>query len=117
MARRGDQLPGRRRRRPLVEPSDRHLNGNVTDDLLVAAGRGDLDAYAAFYDQTAPVIFGLLRGGLGECDGAERATERVYLRLWRTAARFDPTGRSAYALLLCTARRELIGRLRDLDAR
>lgn len=101
-------------RRPLADPVCQFLDRGATDDLLVAAGRGDLGAFATFYDRTAAVVYGLLRTVLGDDASAEQATERVYLHLWRNAARFDPTGRSAYALLLCTARRELTARVHDL---
>lgn len=100
---------------PFADPSDERGRHSI-DALLVAAGHGDLPAFATFYDQTAAAVFGLLRGVLGESVGAERATERVYLQLWRTAPRFDPSRRSAYALLLSTARRELVARVRDAVA-
>jgi len=86
------------------------LSRDAIDALLIAAGRGDLDAFATFYDRTAPVVFGLLRGVLGQPARAARATQRVYLQLWRDAPVFDATGPSAYATLLRTARREIAGR-------
>lgn len=99
-----------------LEPWSEVLGGQVVDELLVAAGRGDLGALAAFYDRTAPAVFGLLRAMLGAAPLAESAAERVYLQVWRTAPRFDPAGESAYALLLGAARRELVGRVRDILA-
>jgi Sigma-70 region 2. len=116
MPRSGDHPSAADGRRPPIGPSDQQLSRDYTDDLLVAAGRGDLPAFATFYDQTVATVFGLLRSVLGESVGAERATERVYLQLWRAAPRFDPTGRSAYSLLLSTARRELVVRVRDAVA-
>lgn len=101
MRQRGEASDGRQ---PFVDPPSEHL----TDGLLLAAGRGDLVAYADFYDKTASAVFRALRGMLGEPDRAERATERVYLRLWSTAPRFDPTGMSAWSLLMLIARRELV---------
>lgn len=112
-----DQQHPARGRRPLVEPVSHHLDRGATDDLLVAAGLGDLGAFATFYDRTAAVVFGLLHAVLGDRGAAEQATQRVYLQLWRGAARFDPSGRSAYALLLFTARRELTDRVHDLVTR
>ncbi len=87
------------------------MRGDGTDDQLMAAGRGDMLAFADFYDRTAPAVHGLLRGVLGESDGAEQATHRVYLTLWHTAPQFDPAGTSAYSILMLAARRELIGPL------
>jgi RNA polymerase sigma-70 factor, ECF subfamily len=57
--------------------------------LLQAAGRGDVDAFAAFHDRTAPLVFGLLRHAYGESAAAERVTVRVYVRVWRAAPTFD----------------------------
>jgi hypothetical protein len=42
--------------------------------LLQAAGRGDVDAFAAFYDRTASLVFALLRHAYGESAAAERLT-------------------------------------------
>lgn len=105
---------GTGRPRPPLEHHLRRPDGPGTDDLLVAAGRGDLHALAAFYDTTAPVVFGLLQGVLGDRIRAEQATRRVYLQLWISAASFEPSQRSAHSLLLRTARRELIGRIHEV---
>lgn len=85
----------------------------ATDALLVAAGRGDLDAFAAFYDATAPRIVGLLHGVLGRPERAESLTEEVYLAAWRDAPTFDPRVRSAEATLVRFVRRALIAPVRQ----
>lgn len=97
---------------PLEPPGP--LDKAHADDLLSAAGHGDVSALGAFYDHTAPAVFGLLQCALGEPARAAQATERVYRQLWRAAPHFDPATGDAYALLLRTARRELIGPLREL---
>lgn len=104
--------------RPPLERVGGRLDGHDTDELLVAAGRGDLHALAAFYDKTAPVVYGLLCGMLGgHPTRAEQATQRVYLQLWLTAPGFEPTERSAYALLLRTTCRELIDQVQEMATR
>lgn len=105
---------GTRGAQPSLEVHGRLSDGPDTDDLLVAAGHGDLSALAAFYDATAPVVFGLLHTVLGDRVRAERATERVYLHLWRTAAAFEPAEGSACSLLLRATHREMIGRVQHL---
>jgi len=91
--------------------------------LLQAAGCGDVDAFdafaafAAFYDRTASVVFGLLRHALGESAAAERATVRVYVRVWRTAPTFDPAVMAGGAFLIQAIHREFDGRERRDDAR
>lgn len=91
--------------RTLAGPVEADLSRRETDPLLVAAGRGDLDAFAVFYDRTAGTVFGQLRRALGV--RAELATKQVYVQMWRAAPAFDPTGTSAYAVLLATTRRVL----------
>ena len=81
-----------------------HLDSDSTDALLSAIGRGDLTAFAAFYDRTASTVFGML-------NAETQATERVYLGVWRAAPGFEPTRRSAYATLMVATRRELAGQL------
>jgi hypothetical protein len=92
---------------PLPVNRAAQVNRTETDALLVAAGRGDLDAFMTFYDRTVGVVFALLHQDLGP--RAELATTQVYLQLWRTAAGFDPAVCSAYATLLSTACRALTG--------
>lgn len=84
------------------------------DDLLAAAGRGDRDAFGAFYDQTVPLIYPLLHCGLGDTRRACEATERVYSGMWRVAPRFRPRDECAYGLLLAATRREITEANRSL---
>jgi RNA polymerase sigma-70 factor, ECF subfamily len=74
------------------------------DELLQAAGRGDFDAFASFYDRTAPAVFNHLHHVLGDTAAAERATVRVYVRVWRTAPDFDPAMMSGASFLLRACR-------------
>lgn len=85
--------------------------------LLCAAGRGDLDSFAAFYNRTAPVVFNLLQHVLGDSTAAERASVRVYVRVWRTASAFDPAVTSGGTYLMQTLQGEFDGRERPGDAR
>lgn len=78
------------------------------NDLLAAAGLGDRVAFGAFYDSTVSLIFPLLQGGLGDTRRACEATERVYVRMWRSAPRFRQSSECAYGLLLAAARREIV---------
>jgi RNA polymerase sigma-70 factor (ECF subfamily) len=83
--------------------------GVVLDDvgsLLRAAGNDDIDAFAALYDRTAPVVFQMLSRALAEPAAAERAMVRVYTRIWRTASSFDPARMSGGAFLVQAVSRE-----------
>lgn len=96
-------------RPPRCDPGRAELAGPHTDRLLAAAGRGDVQAFVAFYDLTAPAVFGLLTALFGgDTATAAGAAERAYGRLWRHAPRFDPSQRSAYTLLIDQVRREAV---------
>lgn len=103
--------------RPLPDrcpPLTLSVPGEVAlDELLSAVAHGDLDALRALYDGTSPLVFGLLHDALSCATRAERATERIYLGLWRSAPRFDPDHTCALATLLTAVRRELA---RDLSS-
>ena len=88
----------------------------VADALLRAAGRGDVRALGAFYDRTAPTVYGLLRSILREQAPTERAIEQIYLHLWRYAPRFDPDLGSARSLLLRAAHHEVIQHMATMVA-
>ena len=84
--------------------------------LLQAAGGGDMGAFAAFYERTASMVFGLLHHALGESAAAERATVRVYVRVWRSAPAFDPAVMTGGAFLMQVMHREFGGPERRADA-
>lgn len=94
-----------------AEPAPGPSRGSA-DALLAAAGRGDLDAFAAFYDATVPTVLGAVQAVLGRSARAERVVEEVYLVLWHGAPAFDPAARSAQVTLSVTLRRVLAGPVR-----
>lgn len=98
---------------PLGESARAQLSGPQVDRLLTAAGHGDLAAFTAFYDLTAPSVYGLMSAVLGAGSPAEQTTALVYRRLWRHAAHFDPAHQSACTRLLTEFRRELVAPLHD----
>ena len=81
------------------------------DDLLVATAGGDRAAFGALYDQSAARIFGLVRRIVVDPAQAEEVTQDVYLELWQTAARFDPSRGSALAYYGGLTHSEIAARL------
>lgn len=104
----------RRWRAPPVDAISEHPGDHVTDSLLAAAGSGDLDAFADFYDRTAAAVFGLCRSIVSGPEQAEQITTKAYLRVWRAAPGFDPAAGSAWALVMSATRCELIAGLRRI---
>ena len=81
-------------------------------DLLAGVAAGDRAALASLYDETSPVIFGLLRHVLGAGAEAEETLVEVYSCVWRKAADYRPGKASAMAWLVASALECLKGRRR-----
>jgi RNA polymerase sigma-70 factor, ECF subfamily len=72
-------------------------------DLLAGVAAGDRAALASLYEETSPVIFGLLRHVLGAGAEAEETLVEVYSCVWRRAATYRPGKASALAWLVSSA--------------
>jgi RNA polymerase sigma factor (sigma-70 family) len=90
-------------------PADREeLNA-----LLVHAGRGDQQAFAALYQRTSSKLFGVCLRMLGQRHEAEEVLQETYITVWRRAGGFDATRGSAITWLVTLARNKAIDRLRQ----
>ncbi|WP_310962728.1 ECF RNA polymerase sigma factor SigK [Nocardioides terrisoli] len=85
-------------------------------DLLVRSARGDESAFATLYDATAARAHGLVLRVVRDPAQAEEVTQEVYLEIWRTASRFDPSRGSALSWLLTIAHRRAVDRVRSAEA-
>ncbi|MEX1244838.1 MAG: sigma factor [Thermoanaerobaculia bacterium] len=74
---------------------------------------GDQGAFAALYDATSEVVFGVALRILCDRSEAEEVATDVFLQVWRDAARFDPSRGSPIAWLLLLTRSRAIDRLRS----
>jgi RNA polymerase sigma-70 factor (ECF subfamily) len=92
----------------VTSPPSRALDG-----LMLRMAEGDERAFAAFYDATASMVFGLLVRMLGDRTRAEEVTQEVYLQAWRSADRFDPARGSAWSWLSMLARSRAMDRGRS----
>ncbi|MGH3631530.1 MAG: sigma factor [Sciscionella sp.] len=88
----------------------------TTDDLLARVACGDQAAFAALYDATVAQVFGLVHAIVGDVVRSEQITAKVYRRLWRTAARYDPARGHAKEWLLATARCQALDGVRTPGA-
>ncbi|MBF6590160.1 MAG: sigma-70 family RNA polymerase sigma factor [Ktedonobacterales bacterium] len=64
---------------------------NVDDaELAACIARGDTDALALLYDRYSAAIYSLCLRILHEPAAAEEVAQEVFVRLWRSAASFEP---------------------------
>jgi len=93
------------------------------EDLLLQIAAADQRAFAALYDRTAPRLFGLVKRLLRDHAQSEEVTQEVYLEIWQTAARYEPSKGGAISWMLTMAHRRAVDRVRasqasrDRDAR
>ncbi|MDH6180050.1 RNA polymerase sigma-70 factor (ECF subfamily) [Microbacteriaceae bacterium SG_E_30_P1] len=80
--------------------------------LLARVASGDKNAFSQLYDEMAPRVFGLVKRVLIDHAQAEEVTQEVFLEIWQTAARFDPTKGGAATWILTMTHRRAIDRIR-----
>ena len=86
------------------------------EELLVAVGRGDRDAFAELYDRVAPQVLGVAVRVVRDRSLAEEVVQEVLVEVWRKAARFDPTRGSARGWITTLAHRRAVDRVRSEQA-
>jgi RNA polymerase sigma-70 factor (ECF subfamily) len=91
----------------LVEPREYDLAA-----LLARVARGDMNALAALYDQTVPMVHGLVLRILGEASTAEEVTADVFVQVWQRALDYDPRRGPALPWVLLLARSRALDRRR-----
>lgn len=89
----------------------------LPDELVTRMARGDDAAFAALYDQVAPMVYGLCRRVLRDPAEAEEVTQEVFLEIWRTAPRYDPARGTARAWCAAIAHGRAVDRVRSSQRR
>ena len=85
--------------------------------LMQRIASGDQAAMAELYDRFAALVFKASRQVLSSRADAEDAVQEVFVRLWRTADRYDPERAKLVTWVMLICRRHLIDRLRRKGAR
>jgi RNA polymerase sigma-70 factor, ECF subfamily len=109
-------VSGTRTGRDRLRPVTASAAPTSTDDLLLAAARGDQAAFAALYDQVAGSVYGVVRRVVRDPAHSEEVAQEVLVEVWRTAARFDPDRGNAQTWILTMAHRRAIDRVRSEQA-
>ena len=81
--------------------------------LFVRVQSGDQAAFAELYDAIAPMVFGAVKRVLRDPAMSEEVTQEVFVELWKSAARFDPTRGVVSTWAVTMARRRAIDRVRS----
>jgi RNA polymerase sigma-70 factor (ECF subfamily) len=88
--------------------------GELLAGLVQLTGEGDKRAFKQLYDATAPRLLGQAMALLRLRDAAEDAVQEAYLRIWASAAQFDPARGHALAWMTRIMRNVAIDHLRRI---
>jgi RNA polymerase sigma-70 factor, ECF subfamily len=87
-----------------------------SDVLLQRVARADRDAFEKVYDRLSSVVYGTIRRVLRDPAQSEEVTQEVFVEIWRTAAKFDPTRGAATTWVVTMAHRRAVDRVRSEQA-
>ena len=94
-------------------------NRDLAEPALSAierAASGDQAAFAEFYDEVSPVVFGIISKVLRNQAMAEEVTQDVFLELWKQAPRYDRSKGSPRAWAATVAHRRAVDRVRSEES-
>jgi RNA polymerase sigma-70 factor, ECF subfamily len=86
-------------------------------DLVTRMAEGDRDAFTAFYDRYASLVYPLIIRIVRERADAADVVQEVFWETWRTASSYDPARGTPEAWLLTRARTRAIDRVRAVRRR
>lgn len=85
--------------------------------VLIRIARGENTAFAECVDRYGDLVWGLARRMTRTPADAEDAAQEIFLRLWKSAGRYDELRGSEAVFIATLARRALIDRLRERQRR
>lgn len=84
----------------------------VDESILARVAAGDGDAVRECLDEFGGLVWSLARRFLSNRQDAEDAVQEIFISIWHSAARYDPSMGSEATFVAMIARRRLIDRLR-----
>lgn len=79
---------------------------------MQAVALGDKAAIAQLYDRFGSLVYRMSVQALPAREEAEDAVQEIFVRLWRTSSRYDPTRAALVTWVMLISRRYLVDRLR-----
>src|SRR6185503_16934314 len=92
-------------------------NQDVDLDLMRRVASNDAEAVGLLYDRFGSLVYRLAYQVMPSRADAEDAVQEVFVRLWRTADRYDPKRAALVTWVMLISRRHLVDRLRRARAR
>src|SRR6185369_2940736 len=92
-------------------------NQAIDLSLMRGVAQNDAAAVAKLYDRFGSLVYRMAYQALPTRDDAEDAVQEVFVRLWRTAGRYDPSRAALVTWVMLISRRYLVDRLRRARAR
>ncbi len=86
-------------------------------DLMQRVAAGDQGAVEELYDRFGSLVYRLAYQQMPTRADAEDAVQEIFVRLWRTADRYDPKRAALVTWVMLLSRRHLVDRLRRAKAR
>ncbi|HVZ95121.1 MAG TPA: sigma-70 family RNA polymerase sigma factor [Phycisphaerales bacterium] len=86
-------------------------------ELMSLVAKDDEAAIARLYDRFGSLVYRMAYQAMPSRSDAEEVVQEVFIRLWRTAGRFDPKRASLVTWVMLISRRHIVDRLRRTRAR
>jgi RNA polymerase sigma-70 factor, ECF subfamily len=86
-------------------------------DLMQRVAVDDQDAVAELYDRFGSLVYRMAYQAMPTRAEAEDAVQEIFVRLWRTAKRYDPKRAALVTWVMLISRRHLVDKLRRNQAR
>lgn len=90
---------------------------DVDLELMRRVAENDPESVAQLYDRFASLVYRLAFQAMPTRADAEDAVQEIFVRLWRTADRYDPKRAALVTWVMLISRRHLVDRLRRTKAR
>jgi RNA polymerase sigma-70 factor, ECF subfamily len=85
--------------------------------LMRLVSEDDAEAVAALYDRFGSLVYRMAYQAMPTRTDAEDAVQEIFVRLWKTARRYDPKRAALVTWVMLISRRHLVDKLRRSQAR